>query len=104
MVAPSSLPTSWPRSVLAAGAAGLAAAAVCVAAAAAGGVAPAAGAVVAAGLAAGAPDVGAAAGACVGAGGADGLHAARTDTTPAPRPAVSSVRRVIATPRASVRF
>src|SRR5207248_9584919 len=40
------------------------------------------------------------AGACVGASGADEVHAARTDTTPAPNPVVSSVRRVIVVPRA----
>src|SRR5712692_8976235 len=103
MVAPSSLPTSWPRSVLAAGAAGFAAAAAgWVAAAAGGAVAGWVGA--AAGLAAGAAVVGAAAGACVGAAGADAVHAARTDTTPAPNPVVSSVRRVIIVPRACACF
>src|SRR5438552_12506122 len=98
MVAPSSLPTNWPRSVLAAGldaaaAAGcVAAAAACVGAAAAGWVGAAAG------LAAGAVVAGAAAGAGVGRG-ADVVHAARTEMTPAPKPVVSSVRRVIVVPR-----
>src|SRR6266567_3451248 len=51
------------------------------------------------GLAAGAVVAGAAAGACVGRG-ADVVHAARTEMTPAPKPVVSSVRRVIVVPRA----
>src|SRR5438105_15552868 len=102
MVAPSSLPTSCPRSGLAAAAAGLGAATAAgwvAAEAAAGWVA------VAAGLTAW-PGVGpvAAAGACVGAAGAGALQAARIETTPAPSPALSSVRREILVPRVSGGF
>ena len=88
IVAPSSLPTSWPSSVFAAAGAG-----------AAGFAAAAAAGCVAAGAAA--PDVGAEAGAWVAAGGAGVLQAARMETTPAPRPTVSSVRREIVVSRAS---